>query len=60
MPPYVVFHDATLRTIAATRPDTTAALLAIPGIGAAKAERYGEPVLELVRSHASGTVDIGE
>ena len=60
VPPYVVFHDATLRTIAATRPDTTAALLAIPGIGAAKADRYGEPVLELVRSHASGTVDLGE
>jgi ATP-dependent DNA helicase RecQ len=60
VPPYVVFHDATLRTIAATRPDTAAALLAIPGIGAAKVERYGEPVLELVRSHASGTVDTGE
>jgi ATP-dependent DNA helicase RecQ len=60
VPPYVVFHDATLRTIAATRPDTAAALLAIPGIGAAKADRYGEPVLELVRSHASGTVDTGE
>ena len=60
VPPYVVFHDATLRTIAATRPGTAAALLAIPGIGAAKADRYGEPVLELVRSHASGTVDIGE
>ncbi len=59
VPPYVVFHDATLRTIAVTRPDTTAALLAIPGIGAAKADRYGEPLLELVRSHAAGTVDLG-
>ena len=52
VPPYVVFHDATLRTIAATRPTTSAALLAIPGIGAAKAERYGEHVLDLVRSFA--------
>jgi ATP-dependent DNA helicase RecQ len=59
VPPYVVFHDATLRTIAATRPDTNAALLAIPGIGAAKAERYGEPVIELVKAHAGGTVDTG-
>ena len=48
VPPYVVFHDATLRTIAATRPADLAALLAIPGIGAAKAERYGDEVLQTV------------
>jgi len=48
VPPYVVFHDATLRTIAATRPTDMAALLAIAGIGAAKAERYGEEVLQTV------------
>jgi ATP-dependent DNA helicase RecQ len=54
VPPYVVFHDATLRTIAAARPADMTALLAIPGIGAAKAERYGEPVLDAVRSHADG------
>jgi ATP-dependent DNA helicase RecQ len=57
VPPYVVFHDATLRTIAATRPESATALLAVPGIGEAKAERYGEPVLALVRAHADGTVD---
>ena len=48
VPPYVVFHDATLRTIAASRPGDIAALLEIPGIGAAKAERYGEDVLQTV------------
>ncbi len=50
VPPYVVFHDATLRTIAATRPTDTAALLAIPGIGAAKAERYGDDVLQTIKA----------
>ncbi len=50
VPPYVVFHDATLRTIAATRPTDTAALLAIPGIGAAKAERYGDDVLQTINA----------
>ncbi len=49
VPPYVVFHDATLRTIAANRPADVAALLTIPGIGAAKAERYGDEVLQTVR-----------
>jgi ATP-dependent DNA helicase RecQ len=48
VPPYVVFHDATLRTIAATRPTDVTALLTIPGIGAAKAERYGADVLQTV------------
>ena len=52
VPPYVVFHDATLRTIAATRPTDMPALLAIAGIGAAKAERYGEEVLQTVSAAA--------
>ncbi len=52
VPPYVVFHDATLRTIAADRPADMAALLAIPGIGAAKAERYGADVLQTVNAAA--------
>jgi len=41
VPPYVVFHDTTLRALAATRPATAAELEAIPGIGAKKLERYG-------------------
>ncbi len=51
VPPYVVFHDATLRAIAASRPADPAALLAIPGIGAAKAERYGADVLQTVQAN---------
>ena len=46
--PFVVFHDKTLRTIAADKPMTTAALLEIPGIGEVKAERYGRRVLQIV------------
>jgi ATP-dependent DNA helicase RecQ len=48
VPAYVVLHDATLREIAARRPGDTQALLAIPGIGAAKAERYGPRILATV------------
>ncbi|HEX6886812.1 MAG TPA: HRDC domain-containing protein, partial [Candidatus Nanopelagicales bacterium] len=48
VPAYVVFHDATLREIAARRPTTTDQLLDVPGIGAAKAERYGERILTVV------------
>ena len=48
MPAYVVFTDATLTAIAEHRPADPSALVAIPGIGARKLDRYGEAVLALV------------
>ena len=45
VPPYVIFSDATLRQIAMTRPDSTAALLRVKGVGHAKAEAFGDTVL---------------
>lgn len=50
VPAIVIFHDRTLSAIAAARPKNSDALLAINGIGPAKLERYGEEVLEVVRS----------
>lgn len=48
VPAYVVLHDGTLRSIALLRPRTLDALGQISGIGAAKLERYGAAVLQLV------------
>jgi DNA helicase-2/ATP-dependent DNA helicase PcrA len=48
VPAYVVFNDATLRAIAAERPTTPAQLLALPGIGAVKVERFGSDLLRIV------------
>jgi len=45
-----VFHDGTLRTIAATRPQSIADLRGISGIGAKKLETYGEMLVDLVRA----------
>jgi len=45
IPAYVVFHNATLEEIAARRPRSLAELAAVPGVGPAKLERYGEEVL---------------
>jgi ATP-dependent DNA helicase RecQ len=45
VPAYVVFHDRTLAAIATARPTTPDELRALPGIGAAKVERYGAAVL---------------
>jgi ATP-dependent DNA helicase RecQ len=49
VPPYVVFHDATLAAIAAAQPRSMADLSGIAGIGAKKLERYGPALLELLR-----------
>jgi ATP-dependent DNA helicase RecQ len=48
LPAYVVFHDSTLRALAAERPTTRAALADIPGIGQAKLEAYGDQLLALL------------
>ncbi|HTW13512.1 MAG TPA: DNA helicase RecQ [Nocardioides sp.] len=45
LPAYVVFHDATLRQIAALRPTSREQLAGISGLGAAKLEKYGEALL---------------
>ena len=48
VPPYVVASDRTLRDLVVTRPRTIGALLQVYGIGAAKAERYGQGFLEVI------------
>jgi len=49
LPPYMIFHDATLRAIAEQRPANLDALARVGGVGAAKLERYGEQVLAVLR-----------
>jgi ATP-dependent DNA helicase RecQ len=48
VPPYVVFHDRTLVELAAVQPRDHDGLSRIGGIGAAKLERYGEGLLEVL------------
>jgi ATP-dependent DNA helicase RecQ len=50
VPPYVIFHDTTLRELADRRPGTLAELLDIPGIGERKAEVYGAAILAVLAS----------
>ena len=49
VPPYVVFHDATLRAMAEARPASLGALGALPGIGAKKLEAYGQQFLDVIK-----------
>ena len=48
MPPYVIFHDATLREIAAARPASLDELGQVRGVGASKLGRYGAAVLGVI------------
>ncbi|MGE3773256.1 MAG: DNA helicase RecQ [Gammaproteobacteria bacterium] len=49
VPPYVIFHDATLVAMASARPSCAADLLTLPGVGQAKLARYGDAFLEVLR-----------
>jgi ATP-dependent DNA helicase RecQ len=48
VPPYVVFHDTTLRELARQKPKSLDALRHIYGMGEKKAADYGPVVLELI------------
>ena len=51
VPPYVIFHDATLREMVRLRPSSPSELLTLQGIGEKKLERYGVAFLEVLRGH---------
>jgi ATP-dependent DNA helicase RecQ len=48
VPAYVIFHDATLREIAATQPSSLAALGKLSGVGETKLAKYGQQVLDVL------------
>ena len=50
VPPYVIFHDRTLREMLDVRPRSAAELLGVNGVGQAKLDRYGEAFLEELAS----------
>ena len=57
VPPYVIFHDATLAAMAAARPVTEEELLALPGIGEKKLATYGKAFLEEIMAAPSESAE---
>ena len=51
VPPYVIFQDASLESMATIYPQTVEELQNIPGVGAGKAKRYGEEFCKLIKRH---------
>jgi ATP-dependent DNA helicase RecQ len=50
VPAYIVFSDATLIAMAASRPSNEAELLNVNGVGPKKLQTYGEAFLEVLRA----------
>ena len=55
VPPYVVFHDATLREMVERRPLTLDQFADLPGVGEAKLARYGDQFIAAIAEHFSQT-----
>jgi ATP-dependent DNA helicase RecQ len=53
VPPYVVFHDATLREMSARRPQSIGEFAELHGVGEAKLARYGEQFIAAIRAHGT-------
>ena len=51
VPPYVIFHDSTLRQMLSERPTDSDSLLAISGVGQSKLARYGDEFIAVIREH---------
>lgn len=51
MPPFVIFHDSTLREMCNVMPTTERAMRSVKGIGDAKYAKYGQAFLELIQKH---------
>jgi ATP-dependent DNA helicase RecQ len=53
LPPYVIFHDATLMQMVEHRPKNSEEMLALNGVGRTKLERYGEEFLGMIREYSA-------
>ena len=49
VPPYVIFHDTTLREMARSRPTSVDALRHVYGVGERKAAELGTRFIEVIR-----------
>ncbi len=51
IPPYTVFHDATLKHMLELRPSTLEEMTAVSGVGERKLAKYGEGFLRILQNH---------
>ena len=54
VPPYVIFHDATLKEMLRRRPSSAEDLLTLHGVGQTKLNRYGAAFLQVLQGQGKG------
>lgn len=57
VPPYVIFHDATLMELVRLQPDDEMAMGQISGIGRGKLDRYSKPFLQVIAQYKQSLAD---
>src|SRR3546814_15134113 len=60
VPPYVIFHDSTLREMAERRPASIQELSRISGVGARKLDPYGRAFLQTIGGFRSEESRVGK
>jgi len=51
LPPYIIFHDRTLKEMSIYYPQTRESLMKLYGVGQGKLEKYADTFLELIRAY---------
>lgn len=52
VPPYLIFHDSSLKEMASLKPKSLDELATISGVGAVKLSRYGDEFLQVIKQYA--------
>jgi ATP-dependent DNA helicase RecQ len=60
VPPYVIFHDATLMAMCESRPANRQQMAMLSGVGERKLELYGEPFLAVIRQFSDDSDTVTE
>ena len=55
LPPYMIFHDATLMEMLERQPQSTEQFAKINGVGDKKLEKYSQSFLKVIKSHITNT-----
>ncbi|CAN1211770.1 DNA helicase RecQ [Tumidithrix helvetica PCC 7403] len=56
VPPYIIFHDSTIRTMAKDRPTTLEAFGKLSGVGTRKLEQYGEIFVAAILEYEQASI----
>ncbi len=59
VPPFVIFHDATLMAMVESQPQTQAQFAALSGVGQHKLEKYADTFIEKIKEFSGGSQRTG-